>query len=888
MSRPQMTGGAGNAGKHDSGAVSGEVKPGGTEEKGKPVGTGGAAKPPVRTGGPSKAAGSRLSKRQAEREGLQFFSYFTRRLITSMLLFGLIVEWLLPLQQLQQYTELYQVSPLLTAVGLFLAVGLFVPPAWTALLLNGCITIGAVLFLFMPQYHSVPNAVQALLRAIQHDALQMAQGNMMLSGETRTLLLISGLGMMSIAVQSLMWLRQWGLGLTALTAVYLLLLYGFLGLPVFPGLLRACAEGLLLSALVTVPRIERLTGTSNLFAAEGGRGILAGWTLGWWSGSAWLAVVIVASGIGASWSWSEGDTAKPAPWAAQALKWGEARMGEGSARTHTTAEEAMAETGLDSAAQTGYGFDDSKLGSPLTRDHTVLMTVVSKEAAYLRGDSKDIYTGSGWEQKEHDWQAVTVEGGDSGSKLDVNANSNAISSEAGGAPNTPFVQTVTAAVPTAGLPLFAGGSAAKVTALVLMNGSKEDSQEYKRDEATGALYPASDDNRVVRYMVETAVPAVHALRESDQGEASAAGVSDWHPASDPDEAAYTQLPAGLPARVSALAAQILADAGHPQGRYEQAVAIADYLRGHYAYDLDKTSIPAAGMDFVDDFLFRQKQGYCVHFASAMAVMLRTQGIPARYVKGFAAGEESRQAGSGEAALYTVRASDAHAWVEVLFPGVGWAAFEPTPGFAAPGSGASGEAGSPVPAGEGAKPGAAASVGGAAGTAGGEAAGARGMAGRLAAQLRAAAVRGAHAAAEAGRGAMASPPWAKAACAAGAVGAAGLAMAARRRKHERFAFAPALRRYGSAIQAGRHTAARSQFLQLADALWRELYKQCGAKPLHRTAREYAAALNLPPHTAPLVANFVRWDEEARYDAIARGLPTPDQMSELIAKWPNGKA
>ncbi|NBD25562.1 hypothetical protein, partial [Paenibacillus glycinis] len=134
-------------------------------------------------------------------------------------------------------------------------------------------------------------------------------------------------------------------------------------------------------------------------------------------------------------------------------------------------------------------------------------------------------------------------------------------------------------------------------------------------------------------------------------------------------------------------------------------------------------------------------------------------------------------------------------------------------------------------------------------------------------------------ADAGRGAMAAPPWAMAACAAAVTGAAGLALALRRRR-ERFAFGSALRRYGSALQAGRHTAARSQFLRLADALWRELYKQCGAKPVHRTLREYAAALDLPPQTVPLVADFVRWDEEARFDAYAHRLPTQQQMAELI--------
>ena len=361
---------------------------------------------------------------------------------------------------------------------------------------------------------------------------------------------------------------------------------------------------------------------------------------------------------------------------------------------------------------------------------------------------------------------------------------------------------------------------------------------------------------------------------------AAAAFSGEAPLTDQAEPAYTQLPAGLPARIGELAAQIIREAGHPASRYEQAQAIADYLRAHYAYTLSDTAAPEAGTDFVDDFLFRQKQGYCVHFASAMAVLLRTQGIPARYVKGFAPGEAERPAGGGEVSLFTVRASNAHAWVEVWFPGAGWVPFEPTPGFAAPADGAAGDAGSSALADGAAEPGHAAGAGRAAAIGGEAAADARGFAGRLAAQLRAAAASGAQALADAGRGAMAAPPWAMAAGAAAVTGAAGLALALRRRR-ERFAFGMALRRYGSALRAGRHTAARSQFLRLADALWRELYKRCGAKPAHRTLREYAAALDLPPQTAPLVADFVRWDEEARFDAFARRLPTQQQLAELIA-------
>jgi transglutaminase-like putative cysteine protease len=106
--------------------------------------------------------------------------------------------------------------------------------------------------------------------------------------------------------------------------------------------------------------------------------------------------------------------------------------------------------------------------------------------------------------------------------------------------------------------------------------------------------------------------------------------------------------------------------------YQQAVALRNWLRG-FTYS---TQAPGDGStdssgNAILDFL-RRKSGYCVHFASAMAVMARTLGIPARVAVGFLPGST---AGDGS---WTVRVSDAHAWPELYFQGIGWVRFEPTP------------------------------------------------------------------------------------------------------------------------------------------------------------------------------------------------------------------
>jgi transglutaminase-like putative cysteine protease len=132
--------------------------------------------------------------------------------------------------------------------------------------------------------------------------------------------------------------------------------------------------------------------------------------------------------------------------------------------------------------------------------------------------------------------------------------------------------------------------------------------------------------------------------------------------------AYLQLPPSLPARVASLAAQIANGATDP---YDRALRLQDYLRITYTYRLDVPP-PPAGRDAVDYFLYEAPGGFCSYYASAMAVMLRTLGVPARVATGYAMGEYDQGRGA-----YRVAGAAAHAWVEVYFPAYGWVEFEPT-------------------------------------------------------------------------------------------------------------------------------------------------------------------------------------------------------------------
>ena len=137
---------------------------------------------------------------------------------------------------------------------------------------------------------------------------------------------------------------------------------------------------------------------------------------------------------------------------------------------------------------------------------------------------------------------------------------------------------------------------------------------------------------------------------------------------------YLTLPGDVPSRVLALARDLTATSATP---YDRALAIESYLRT-IPYNLDITG-PPPGRDVVDYFLFDLKQGYCDYFATSMVVLARAAGLPARLVVGYASGAVQRTEG---AFRYTVTEAEAHSWVEVYLPELGWIEFEPTSGRAA--------------------------------------------------------------------------------------------------------------------------------------------------------------------------------------------------------------
>ncbi len=142
---------------------------------------------------------------------------------------------------------------------------------------------------------------------------------------------------------------------------------------------------------------------------------------------------------------------------------------------------------------------------------------------------------------------------------------------------------------------------------------------------------------------------------------------------------YLALPAGLPGIVAVTAREVV---GSAPTHYEQAIALQEFFRdGDFEYSLDapvEEGYDGTGASVLAKFL-QEKSGYCIHFASAMATMARTLGIPSRVAVGFTPGEAELDPDT-ESLVYRVSTENLHAWPELYFSGIGWIRFEPTTGL----------------------------------------------------------------------------------------------------------------------------------------------------------------------------------------------------------------
>lgn len=307
-------------------------------------------------------------------------------------------------------------------------------------------------------------------------------------------------------------------------------------------------------------------------------------------------------------------------------------------------------SGGGTVGRIGYGVDDSQLGGSFIGDSSPVFTAEVDGGQYWKVESKDIYTSKGWE--------LTGNVGESA----VYANGETLATE--------FEPGETEVPDTAQLTmdqdfpfvLYPYGTESI---------SMEDTPDYQYDSADQRIETFVDGQifEPQSYDINYSEPkySLTALRET-----TPADLAELPAEFD----RYLQLPAELPQRVRDLAAEITADSTDV---YEMAQAVEGYFDSNgFEYTQQDVPVPEDGQDYVDQFLFETKRGYCDNFSTSMVVMLRSLDIPARWVKGFNEGEYIDKVGNQD--IYQITNNNAHSWVEAYMPGVGWMLFEPTIGF----------------------------------------------------------------------------------------------------------------------------------------------------------------------------------------------------------------
>ncbi|MFD2115393.1 transglutaminase domain-containing protein [Paenibacillus yanchengensis] len=608
------------------------------------------------------------------------------RICVSLLMYGLYLQWPLPWLTASHWQSMETIIVVIIYPLLVMLLSLWRMPLMVAAIVYSSLIGICLALLFKNDQATLWSWIYVLVETWGRDIFAIFTGDLLvISSELQTLLLLIGVTMLLPALQQFIWWRQWSYSLFAVTCFYLLVIQLWFGTSVFYYMWLTIVIGLLLVAMTTILRIQRLLDVENISVLSAAHAPLSTQPPAYRSapmqkrhtvlmskGSKWwlqvVSIIVVIGGLPLFITMQQ-DKQMEQPqfvenWNEQLLSLIDKSF-RPSEPLAIPASAAVNLAGNNQATKvvSGYSFHDNELGAPFQNDNRTLFYGQSAIETYWRGETKSYYDGRGWQFSPEELQRDAVQIGAFGL-----GEQREHTEQADGMTGQWVEQTITFVQPQVGLPLFSASEQAQ-----LVNVGTDDttlaSANYYVNATSGAMYMASRNAPVQQYTTRSYLTPLSALQQQ------------IHHNNEPviDIASYVQLPKDIPQRVQALAADIVSnvDKEGEQERYKQVKAIEHYLQQQYTYTRDETEVPPAEVDFVDHFLFEQQSGYCVHFSSAMVVMLRTLDIPARWVKGFTPGTLTSLS---EQAVYEVNNANAHAWVEVYFDNVGWLPFEPTPGY----------------------------------------------------------------------------------------------------------------------------------------------------------------------------------------------------------------
>ncbi len=296
----------------------------------------------------------------------------------------------------------------------------------------------------------------------------------------------------------------------------------------------------------------------------------------------------------------------------------------------------------------------SQLGGPAKPREEPVMAVITPKKTYLRGVVKNVYTGRTWLDdvggRRYLWSASRFDG-ERTAAFDLDL------------PRLTGQTDATLLTPTLLQVRMLGQSASTMFVPQRLRTLTPEGELIPYFNRSSEVFATANLDLGDVWTMEAAL-----FTSQDSGLSALVNAAEGD---DPNWASvcetYLQLPGHLEQEVYRLTEQAVQGASTP---FDQALAIQHFLAANYAYNLDVPE-QSPEQDFVSTFLLIGKEGYCTYFASAMTVMCRMAGLPARYVEGYVAYPD-------ETGLALVTGKEGHAWTEVYFAGFGWVTFDATP------------------------------------------------------------------------------------------------------------------------------------------------------------------------------------------------------------------
>lgn len=541
-------------------------------------------------------------------------------LMMYVLAFILLWEWLLPVVKL---TDTDHIGIFLYFIALSFIFGLLRFRWWVSIPLKIVYLFTALHYVFFETVFLTRETASLLISDLASNFSVIAIGEWEeISNPFRTVLFFILLWMTIYLIRHWIEVRKSILLFYVLTVVFIAVMDTFSSYDADGPIFRIMMTGLLLIGLLTLSKLADKHGRKMSVREFTSLAIP-------------LLFTIVASGALASFlPEKEPVWADPVPFLKSLVN------ADGSSRSGS------------SVSQSGYDTDDTRLGGSFVQDSTVIFKAVVPRKQYWKIETKNTYTSKGWEKNEVVSDALVISPG----QLIADDPTNIME-------DSDYVTAnITMKSPLPYLVYPYGTSKIHTLMDVDLNYQPENGHYWAME--------MNQEIELDSYSIdftEFEPYSLKALRETS--------VEDYNPGIS----RYLQLPENLPDRVKELALSITET---EESVYEKVKKVERYFgRSGFTYDQQNVAIPQGDEDYVDQFLFDTKRGYCDNFSTSMVVLLRAADIPARWAKGFAPGEGKRN--SRGLTEYTVTNNEAHSWVEAYIPGFGWMPFEPTIGFTNP-------------------------------------------------------------------------------------------------------------------------------------------------------------------------------------------------------------